>query len=790
MKHHLKLIYRNFRKNISINLINLGGLSLSMAIVLMLAAYCYSELTTDWHHENVDQTYILAIEESSTNLGVFTPAILSDHLRSEVPEIEQVIRMCGTWGKTAIKIENGSVYDLEMVFAGKDFFKLLKYTIIAGNLENALVQPMSMVLIKSEAIRLFGHTNVIGETVTINNEHLMEITAVIEAPSNNSFLSIKALVSMSSKPIIQPNGEEFTSWGYNNFQTFIKTNQNVDSNDLQERIKNIYASNSGMTGEQTNILLLSIKDVYFSNIDNSIIGYTQIGDFSKIQILLIVACIILGIALINYVNISSFSLKERLKQTGLFKIIGATRQQILWNLILENMLLFFLAIWIAILLSEVLKLYISDFTGVSYYSGLLISPWFILTSVGLALIIGFVTNISTYVKHSFTRPMSDLKKEIIQSGKGRLYQRYLVILQFSAAIVLIVFTVLVQKQVNFSTSGLGFNDQNIVTIRLTSQLKKDILKNELAQHPKIENISFTQYYPGERISHWTTPISEGGENTDNIRFALFDADPSFLEMTKIKLVEGQLFSDTLSSDENKALINRAFVKEYEIQNPLDIKIPNFFASEYNEVIGVIEDFHYESKGQAIGPLVIRNSGGAFYCLVQVSSNQFTDLRSTVEFIKEKTGTLSPDFPVEISFMDLAVEQLYQSEIQFKRIFTFFAICAIFISCMGILALSLFTSQQRTKEIGIRKVNGAHIKDILYLLNKDLLKWVAIAFIISMPISWITMNKWLENFAYKTEKSWWIFILGGMAALCIALFTVSWQSWKAARRNPIEALRYE
>ena len=244
-----------------------------------------------------------------------------------------------------------------------------------------------------------------------------------------------------------------------------------------------------------------------------------------------------------------------------------------------------------------------------------------------------------------------------------------------------------------------------------------------------------------------------------VGFDNFDADANLKEIMGLQMVSGRFFSNTPNTDQNKVVVNESFVKAYGINDPLKISIRDKY-----EVIGVVKDFHYKSKNFAIGPLAILNRGYASNCLVEIKSTDFSDLINTVETIKKISAGLSPDFPVEVNFIDQAVEQMYQSENQFRRSFTFFAGCAIFISCIGILALSLFACQRRTKEIGIRKVNGAHIEDILLLLNKDFLKWVIIAFVISLPIAWFSMHKWLQGFAYKTEVSWWIFLVGGRCSI--------------------------
>jgi putative ABC transport system permease protein len=365
--------------------------------------------------------------------------------------------------------------------------------------------------------------------------------------------------------------------------------------------------------------------------------------------------------------------------------------------------------------------------------------------------------------------------------------------QFVIAIVLIAFTVLVQKQVNFGSSKLGFYQKNIIGIKLTPQLKekKEVLKKLLQDKPTVGKISFTQYYPGNMLSNWRTNQEINGVRKE-LSFDLFNADASFSSMIGLQLVQGRYFTDNLATDQHKMVVNESFLRENKIDNPIGSKFMMGFGMDagISEIIGVVKDFHYKSVNQPIISLVIQNEPEASYCLVKLQTNDFTSLHTTIQDIKKVTANLSPSFPVEITFFDQAIENMYQSELQFRRTFSLFAGSAIVICCMGILAMSLFACQRRIKEIGIRKVNGARISEIMTMLNREFVKWVVIAFVIATPIAWFIMNKWLESFAYKTDLSWWIFALAGILALGIALLTVSWQSWKAATRNPVEVLRYE
>ncbi len=277
-----------------------------------------------------------------------------------------------------------------------------------------------------------------------------------------------------------------------------------------------------------------------------------------------------------------------------------------------------------------------------------------------------------------------------------------------------------------------------------------------------------------------------------LSFDLFNADANFSSMIGLQLIQGRFFSEDMATDRHKMIVNESFLRENKIDNPIGAKLMMGFGMDagVSEIIGVVKDFHYKAVNQPIIALVIQNEPDASYCLVKLQTNDFTSLHKTIQDIKKATTGLSPSFPVEITFFDQAIENMYQSELQFRRIFSLFAGSAIVICCMGIFAMSLFACQRRIKEIGIRKVNGARISEVMTMLNRDFVKWVAIAFVIATPIAWFIMNKWLESFAYKTVMSWWIFALAGLLAFGIALLTISWQSWKAATRNPVEALRYE
>jgi putative ABC transport system permease protein len=786
MQNIFKTTYRNFVRKPATNLINLLGLAVSLAMVIMLSVYCYSELTTDNFHKNGDRVYVYG----NFTDAISFPALLKDQIDLNVPGVESTVRITGTWSAPVFQVDNKEPITSDLIYADEDFFKLFTYHAIAGNLETALKEPMSVVITKSLAKKLFGREQAVGKLMKMNNDKELTVSAVLEEPKSNTCLSFSAVTSNATKKIVEPNGNEFTDWHFGGFMTFVLLKEGVNPDVTAKSIytllpEGFHKNNSGLT-------LNPFKKIYFSGF--SLFGdYIQFGDKGKIMILLMVALMVLMIALVNFINISSSQWMEKTKQTGVMKVIGASRPTVLRHVLSEAFLFFFMSLLFAIILVSTTASFICNYTGIQFNQQLIYTPSFLVISIAGTFAFSLIFSIIPALRISSSKAVDNLKKTVKPGPSNSISRGILVTTQFIIAIVLIAFTVLVQKQVNFGSSNLGFNQENIVGIKLTEQLKnkKEVLKKLLEEKAGVEKISFTQYFPGEPISFWTSNQTIEGEKKET-KFELINADASFFGITGFQLVQGRFYSDDLTTDRNKLVVNEAFVRENKLTNPIGTKMMAGMAmhEELSEIIGVVKDFHYKSFNQPIGPLLFQNQSWVTYCLVSLNLRDFNSLRSILQQIKAVSTNLSPSFPVEISFFDQAIENMYQSELQFRRTFSLFAGCAIMICCLGILAMSLFACQRRIKEIGIRKVNGARIGEVMAMLNRDFVKWVAIAFVIATPIAYYAMHKWLENFAYKTELSWWIFALAGLLALGIALLTVSFQSYKAASKNPIESLRYE
>jgi putative ABC transport system permease protein len=785
MKYIFKTIIRNFSRKPVTNLINLLGLAASLTLVIILAVYCYRELTTDNFQINGSRVYIYGLTEDQ----IYTPGILKEHIDAKIPGVESSVRIGGSWEAPVFQVDDNEPLTSDLIFADDNFFTLFTYQAVEGNLQNALKEPMAVVITKSLADKLFGEEKAFGKQIKLNNSHQLTVTAVIEEPKANTCLSFNAITCMGTRKIVQNEDGELTAWNQCNFQTFVLLRKGSDPDATSKTILSLFPDKS--KDRYKNQELVPLKKIYFSKFTLFGSNYLLNGDKTKVMILVLVALMVLIIAFINFINIASAQWMEKIRQTGVMKVMGAGKSTILRGIITESFLFFLAALLIAIYLVNTFKSFIYGFTGIQYDQNLTFSAGFLITSLTITFIISTLLSIIPASRISSSRAVDNLKKTVKTNRVNFSFSGLLVTVQFTIAIGLIAFTLLVQKQIRFGSSSLGMNQENIIGIKLTEQLnqKKDIVKTLLQENPNVRKVTFSQYYPGKTISEWGTNLTLNGEKKE-VSFNTFASDDNLFDILGLQLKMGRFYSEDLISDKGKMVVNETFLKANKITDPIG-GVLEMTRNGYNfEIVGVVKDFNYQPVNMPIAPLAIRNEAYASYCMISLMSETFNSLNSTVENIKKSVSELSPSFPVEVSFFDKAVQNMYQSELSFRRTFSLLAVCAIVICSMGILAMSIFSCQKRIKEIGIRKVNGARIVEILTMLNREFGKWVMISFIVSIPLAWFAAKRWLEIFTYRTEVSWWIFALAGLSAFTIALLTVSWQSWRAATRNPVEALRNE
>ncbi len=507
MKSLFKTTFRNLKRNPVTNLINLLGLTISLTLVIFLSAYCYSELTTDNHHKNGDNVYLYLPSGDQ----IYTPGILKENIGTKIPGVESAIRISGTWEPPVFQTENREPLTSDLLYADEDFFKLFTYNFVEGDPLTALKEPMNVVITTTLAGKLFGHDKVLGEIIKLNNSKELRVSAVIEEPETNSCLSFSAVTSIATEKIIQGEGGEYTEWGWCDFQTLLLLNKGTNPVETEKTILNIIPED--FRDGYLNARLVPFKKIYFSKFTLYGNNYLVSGDKRQVMLLALVAILVLIIALVNFINISSCQWLERIKQTGILKVTGARPSVIFLQIIIESFFFFLAALLIAIDLVTVINPFIRNYTGIDFNEKLTYSPAFLLISLAGILLLSTIFSFIPALKISSSKAIDNLKNVVTPARTRYSFSGALVTMQFTIAIVLIAFTLLVQKQVRFGSSNLGFDQENVIGITLTPQLsqKKEVLKQLLTEQPAISDVTYTQFYPGRVISSWGAEMNLDGE---------------------------------------------------------------------------------------------------------------------------------------------------------------------------------------------------------------------------------------------------------------------------------------
>jgi putative ABC transport system permease protein len=665
--------------------------------------------------------------------------------------------------------------------ADKDFFGVFNFPFKYGNATSAFENKNSIVLTEKMSTKLFGESDPLGQKLEFElwgQWRDFEVTGVINDIPANSSLDFEMLFPIS-----------FLGWDENNWlngcvKTFIST---VPGTNMDELAKKIALLNREHNIKATALLSLQpLTKVHLYNLEGG-------GRITYVYLFSAIAIAILIISCINFVNLVTAYSGKRMKEVGVKKVMGASRGQLRRQFLLES-------VWFA-LFAFLLALFLVRL-GIPLLNKLASTEiqfqWFApatLLFLAVALFTGVVSGIYPSIILSSSSFTSLAKGGIIRKSISGLpsSREILVGFQFLASIMLIAGAITIHKQLSFiKNKDLGFNKEHIIKIALRTDLcdpgKQDAIKQELLTNTDILSVTACN----SNFTNWQFTIDEndvsweGKEPNDKVEMEINAVDFDYLKTFGMKMADGRFFSKESPTDQNGAVVlNQAAVEMLSMQNPVG-RLFNYHGTR--RIIGVVKDFNFVSLHEKVNPLVLTIDPGQYHSLyIKVRGNH---LQNTLHYIEQSIRQAVPDYPFAYSFLDDNLNKLYQPEQSAGNILSVFSMFAIIISCLGILGLIIFIAERRTKEIGIRKVNGATIYEVMALLNRDFVKWVAIAFVIATPIAYYAMNKWLENFAYKTTLSWWIFALAGLLALGIALLTVSWQSWKAATRNPVEVLRNE
>ena len=786
-KHLISIPLRNIQKNKIYTLITIFGLSLGLMCAIIIGLWVKYELSFDKFHENSQELYKAAFAYKPKDLhGYYLPAPVASTLKEEYPDVKNTTVLFN-WGDKKI-IQGENKFIVSGSFVDSSFFSMFSYVMVNGSRSEAFKHPNSIVLTQTLSSKLFGDENPINKTVKVDGEDEYIVTAVLEDIPQNTDMQFDFLLPFSIL------SKHLNSWDFKAVQVYALLNKGVDYSSVNAQIANVI--NDRKPDWHNQLYLKPLTSCHLYDIQGG-------GRIQYVYILSIVALLILIIATFNIVNLTMATSDKRNKEIGVKRIFGSSKKLLVYQFLYEAQIMAMVALGIAVIFVELLLPTVNSLLNVSLDLSFNFSTVLIL--LGFAAFTGLISGIYPAFYLSSLRPIDVIKKgfrpfallhknKTVQNPTRKLnFKSGLVIFQFALTITLIAGIIVISKQVQYMKhKDLGFNKENILTIRMQDELldKSEVVKNKLLQITEVLDITTSQ----APLTSWQLsdmPDWEG-KNTDNIfDMGLNFVDYSFDETLGVDVIEGRFLSKDYATDATEGfVINEAAVKAMELKNPVGTKMTLFDgtpSAQKGEIIGVIKNMHTESLHAEIKPFAYKYSKGGSYMYIKLKDAN--DL-AAVQCVKNTIRDIAPDDVTEVTFLEEDLNQLYASEQTTEHLIGYSSLIVIIISCLGLFGLSFYGLQKRIKEIGIRKVNGAAVSEILVMLNKEFMAWIAVAFVIATPIAYYFMARWLENYAYKTQLSWWIFVLAGAAALIIAIITVSWQSFKAARRNPIEALRYE
>ncbi len=777
--NYLKITLRNLLRNKLSSTINILGLAVGMACFILIALWVQDELSYDKFHTNKDELYLLTITHPNDIVDYNVPYALAPVLASEYPEILEYTRIYELDTMTCsfkYQRQNGQqvkFYEDSVILVDPCFFSMFSFPLVEGDPTTALENPNSLILREEIAKKYFGEDDPIGKKLTFNNREDLIVTGVVQV-SSNSHIQFDFLAPLED--------DLATNWNWKD-QSFVLMDKNVRLDDFRDKIVGAFNTHYPHNFSGTlKVDIMPMTKVHLS-----------FGRMTYVYIFSVIAMFILFIACINYMNLTTASSSNRAKEVGLRKVVGAKRIHLIFQFLGESIFMSLFSLVLSLLLVRMALLVLNTLTSKQLTFFPTQIPTLYIFLFGLVLFVGIVSG--SYPALYLTRilPVDTLRASFHFKNNRSLFRVVSVVGQFTISVLLIVCTAVVFKQLNYvQNRPLGINTNSVLKLPFNTDLKRryPIFRNELLQNPNILVVSAGQAVPYNE-DYKTQGVEWDAKDPDLvplIRYSITDAD--FIELFEIQILEGRSFDRANISDRKNFVINQAAVKYMGMESPIGQRLK--FWGQEGQIIGVIKDFHHVSLHREILPHYFtinpRFSANALkYIFVKINSVNIPD---TMKYIQETLVKNAPNYPVEYDFLDQGIGALYQSEQKLGKIFTYFAVLAIFISCLGIFGLSAFSAEQRTKEIGIRKILGSSASGITFLLSKEFSRWILLANIFAWPIAFYTMHKWLENFAYRTAINVVLFLLAGGLSLVIAALPVGYQALKAATSNPVDALRYE
>ncbi|NQT80910.1 MAG: ABC transporter permease [Candidatus Aminicenantes bacterium] len=780
--NYVKVAIRKIKRHKGHSFINISGLAIGMACCFIVFLWVKDELSFDRFHENAPEIYRVLLNPQDTDIyHPHGPGPLGPTLKSDFPEIINFARMFGD--------VNGPLKYKNEVFNGKvcgvspSFFEIFTFPFVKGDSKNCLSEPHSIVLTEKMAVKLFKDEDPIGKTLGFEwwgKWHDLKVTGIIKDVPQNSHIQFDYLLPFE---FVTWSGMTIEDWGVGAYKTYVLLPKNSNFEEVSEKISGTIEKHFPESPRTLYLEPLARIHLY---------EFKGGGPIAYIYIFSIIGILILGIACINFMNLSTARSIERAREVGMRKVVGSTRAQLIRQFLGESILLSLISFIFALILVQSLLPYINNIVGKQLTLPYSSSP--LLIFLGIAAVTGIISGSYPALLLSSFRPTTVLKGQKRSGSQNISLRKLLVIGQFVVSIVLITGAIIINQQLMYMRNmDMGINKKHVINMELRGSLrnKYKIIKKELLRNPDIlaisaTNGSFSKIFGSDEIG-W-----EGKPEGKRIFMYYHSVDFDYQKIFDIKMAQGRYFSQNYPTDISDGIIvNETAAKIMGMESPIGQQIScwiPFDPKRSGTIIGVVKDFHFRPLREKINPMILVIAPGWFtdvYIRIKPEN-----VPATLEFLEKTLKELAPDYPLEYTFLDEDIDSLYKVEQRIGNLVKYGTFLAIFIACLGLFGLASFTAEKRTKEIGIRKVLGASVSGIVLLLTKEFIKWVLVANIIALPIAYIIMNKWLQNFAYHINIGIWTFLLSAVLALIIALITVSFQAIKTATSNPVESLRYE
>jgi len=786
IKNYLKTAWRNLLSNKMFSLINISGLALGMTCALLIMLWIKDETRMDKFHANGKRLFRVMENqyyEGSISTFTATPGIFAENVVKDIPEIQLASQ--ALWEEEPLFTVGDKFFKEKGRYVQKDFLRMFSFKLVKGDPNTALARPDAVVISKKLAEKYFGQQDPVGKLINVDNEQNVIVTGVLDEVPKTSSLQFDFLMSYD---IWFKKNDWAKEWGNNGPLCYVMLEPKASSDKVNAKIKNYLKTKN--KDSNVELFLQNYGESYlYSDWDN---GKQTGGRIEYVRIFSIVAVIILVIACINFMNLATARSLKRAREIGVRKVVGAGKRQLIAQFMGESLFVSFLAICLSLL---IVALLIPSFNALTDKKLELdfSNPFFVLLLLGLTLVTGIISGSYPSLFMSSLKPIIVLKGILKFNTGATLFRKGLVVFQFALSIVLILGMIVIYRQIDYiHNKNLGFAKEDLLYIPLEGALQKSYptFKDELLRQPGIKSVSSSQSGPLE-VGSSTQGVRWPGKDTTKL--ILFSTNPityDYIKTMGIQLKEGRDFDPSFSLDTNNYLVNEAALRKIGYKDPIGKELTMW--GDKGSIVGVMKDYHHNSLHVPIEPLILRlfkKSWNSYWGNVLVRTEK-GKTKQAIASMEKTYRQFNPGFPFRYFFTDAEMLKNYKAEHTVSKLSKYFAFLAIFISCLGLFGLVTFTAQQRVKEIGIRKVLGASVSGIVRMLSKDFIKLVLLAAVIAFPVAWWAMNRWLGDFAYRVHIGWWVFVASGIAAMLIALLTVSFQAIKSAIASPVKSLRTE